>query len=232
MAYTNDLVRLATSARLSISAREPGAHAASGVQRHPRGIPHVARARRAAVRPRRGAPRAATRRDQSELRDPVRFWTAMADLPPARKPPRGAGRAPAPASSATGTIRASSPGARGSAASATRASWRSPSTTAAGSLERRRSSSRPGSRGRRRSSGTASRSTIRRSSGERCAAPIRSSRSAAAGCSAGLPPTAAGSSSRLRACRWSRRDLLTAMGAETANVHIGSGPRRIAAVSR
>ena len=58
MAYTNDLVRLATSAATVDRGGDPRAHASRGVQRDPRGLPEIARARRTAVRARRGAPRA------------------------------------------------------------------------------------------------------------------------------------------------------------------------------
>ena len=126
MAYTNDLVRLATSARLSISAGNAGAHPPRGVQRHPRGIPDFARARWPSVRPRRGAPRAAPRRELGAARPGSvldRDGRSPAGSPAdARRRSRSCA-----ASSAHGEIRATSPGARGSAASATRASSRSPS---------------------------------------------------------------------------------------------------------
>ena len=85
MAYTNDLVRLATSARLSISARTlvltPRAACAAILDGYRAsllrgGRPFVL----AEAHP-------VLRHDaQSELRDPVRFWTAMGGLPPARHP--------------------------------------------------------------------------------------------------------------------------------------------------
>ena len=86
MAYTNDLVRLATSARLSISAGTlvltpraacsailDGYHAS--LERG--GKPFVLAEKHPVLR----------HDAQSELRDPVRFWTAMAALPPARHLP-------------------------------------------------------------------------------------------------------------------------------------------------
>jgi Uncharacterized protein conserved in bacteria (DUF2252) len=85
MAYTNDLVRLATSARLSISA--------GSLILTPRAACNaILEGYRTSIR-RGGKPfvlaeqHPVLRRDaQSELRDPVRFWTAMTDLPPARRP--------------------------------------------------------------------------------------------------------------------------------------------------
>src|SRR3984885_10636894 len=85
MAYTSDLVRLATSARLSISA--------GNLVLTPRAACNAILEGYRASLERRGRPfvlaeeHHVLRRDAtSELRDPVRFWTAMADLPPARRP--------------------------------------------------------------------------------------------------------------------------------------------------
>ena len=201
MAYTNDLVRLATSARLSISAGTLVLTPRAACNAILEGYRTSHRTRRPAVRPRRGAPRAPPRRAVGAAR-PGRFWTAMGDLPPARRP-LAAAVSLLRRQFGAGRIRATSPGARGSGASGTRASSRSPSTPAAGSLERPRSSSPPASPGRRALPGP-SRSTTRRSSGARCGARIPSSRSAGAGCFAGSRPTAAGSSSRSRASPPSR----------------------------
>lgn len=85
MAYTNDLVRLATSARLSISA--------GTLVLTPRAACNaILEGYRSSIR-RGGRPfvlaeeHAVLRRDADlELRDPVRFWTGMANLPPARRP--------------------------------------------------------------------------------------------------------------------------------------------------
>jgi len=85
MAYTNDLVRLATSARLSISA--------GALVLTPRTACNaILEGYRSSLK-RGGRPfvlaeehRVLRRDAQSELRDPVRFWTAMVDLPPARRP--------------------------------------------------------------------------------------------------------------------------------------------------
>ena len=85
MAYTNDLVRLATSARLSISAGSliitPRAAcnaiiAGYRAETHRGGRPFVLAEEHPVLR----------HDAQSELRDPVRFWTAMGDLPTARRP--------------------------------------------------------------------------------------------------------------------------------------------------
>ena len=85
MAYTNDLVRLATSARLSISA--------GTLVLTPRAACNAILEGYHASLLRGGRPfvlaeeHAVLRHDaDSELRDPVRFWTGMADLPPARRP--------------------------------------------------------------------------------------------------------------------------------------------------
>ncbi len=85
MAYTNDLVRLATSARLSISA--------GSLVLTPRAACNAILEGYRTSLDRGGRPfvlaeeHHVLRRDaQSELRDPVRFWTAMTDLPPARRP--------------------------------------------------------------------------------------------------------------------------------------------------
>jgi hypothetical protein len=85
MAYTNDLVRLATSARLSISAGSltltPRAACNAILEGYGSSIERGGRPFVLAEEHR------VLRRDaQSELRDPVRFWSAMAGLPPARKP--------------------------------------------------------------------------------------------------------------------------------------------------
>ncbi len=85
MAYTNDLVRLATSARLSIGdgtlVLTPRAACNAILEGYRTsleagGKPFVLAEQHRVLR----------RDAQSELRDPVRFWTAMTDLPPARKP--------------------------------------------------------------------------------------------------------------------------------------------------
>jgi hypothetical protein len=85
MAYANDLVRLATSARLSIGA--------GTLILTPRAACNAILEGYRASLERRGRPfvlaeeHHVLRRDaQSELRDPVRFWTAMTGLPPARRP--------------------------------------------------------------------------------------------------------------------------------------------------
>ena len=85
MAYTNDLVRLATSARLSISA--------GTLVLTPRAACNAILAGYRTSLERGGRPfvlaeeHHVLRRDaNSELRDPVRFWTAMNDLPKARRP--------------------------------------------------------------------------------------------------------------------------------------------------
>ena len=230
MAYTNDLVRLATSARLSIGAGTlvltPRAACNAILEGYRTSIESGGRPFVLAEEHR------VLRRDaQSELRDPVRFWTAMTDLPPARKPAGRGVSAARPRVPPARTILGSSRGEPGSAASAIRASSRSRSTAAAGSLARPRSSSHPGSPGRRRS-GTASPihypTIVRRA--VRCADPFLEIRDRwvlrrlAPDCSR-IEFTVA----RLPA---EQSDLLTAMGAETANVHLGSGARRIAAVSR
>ena len=85
MAYTNDLVRLATSARLSISGGTlvltPRAACNAILEGYRTSIERGGRPFVLAEA------HAVLRRDaQSELRDPVRFWTAMADLPPTRRP--------------------------------------------------------------------------------------------------------------------------------------------------
>jgi hypothetical protein len=85
MAYTNDLVRLATSARLSISAGTmvltPRAACNAILEGYRSSIKRGGRPFVLAEEHR------VLRLDaQSELRDPVRFWTAMVDLPPARRP--------------------------------------------------------------------------------------------------------------------------------------------------
>ena len=85
MAYTNDLVRLATSARLSISAGTlvltPRAACNAILEGYRTSIERGGRPFVLAEK------HPVLRRDaQSELRDPVRFWTAMGDLPPARRP--------------------------------------------------------------------------------------------------------------------------------------------------
>jgi hypothetical protein len=85
MAYTNDLVRLATSARFAIGAGAlvltPRAACNAILEGYRSsleagGKPFVLAEEHHVLR----------RDAQSELRDPVRFWSAMADLPPARKP--------------------------------------------------------------------------------------------------------------------------------------------------
>ena len=85
MAYTNDLVRLATSARLSISAGTmvltPRAACNAILEGYRSSIKRWGRPFVLAEEHR------VLRRDAlSELRDPVRFWTAMVDLPPATRP--------------------------------------------------------------------------------------------------------------------------------------------------
>jgi Uncharacterized protein conserved in bacteria (DUF2252) len=85
MAYTNDLVRLATSARLSISAGTlllaPRAACAAILEGYRESIERGGRPFVLAEK------HPVLRHDaQSELRDPVRFWAAMAALPPARRP--------------------------------------------------------------------------------------------------------------------------------------------------
>jgi uncharacterized protein (DUF2252 family) len=85
MAYTNDLVRLATSARLSIAAGTliltPRAACSAILEGYRSsmqagGRPFVLAEHHHVLR----------RDAESELRDPVRFWTAMVDLPRARRP--------------------------------------------------------------------------------------------------------------------------------------------------
>ncbi len=89
MAYTNDLVRLATSARFAIGAGAlvltPRAACNAILEGYSKtveagGKPFVLAEEHRVLR----------RDAQSELRDPVRFWSAMVDLPPARKPPTAA----------------------------------------------------------------------------------------------------------------------------------------------
>ena len=85
MAYTNDLVRLATSARLSISAGTlvltPRAACNAILEGYRTSLEAGGRPFVLAEEHR------VLRRDaQSELRDPERFWTAMTGLPAARRP--------------------------------------------------------------------------------------------------------------------------------------------------
>jgi hypothetical protein len=91
LAYTNDLVRLATSARLSIDAGTlqitPRAACAAILDGYRDGIagdglPFVLAEEHPVLRG----------EAQSELRNPVTFWTRMGGLPPVRKPPADAVR--------------------------------------------------------------------------------------------------------------------------------------------
>ena len=135
------------------------------------------------------------RRDaHSELRDPVRFWTAMNDLPPARRPlaaavsllrrqfrndeaPRYVTRRAGLGSLGHPRIVAIAEHSGGWIAREAKELVASGVAWAVGDAPQR------------------SRSTTRRSSAGRCAAPTPSSRYAVAGCCAGSRPTAAGSSS-------------------------------------
>jgi uncharacterized protein (DUF2252 family) len=228
MAYTNDLVRLATSARLSISA--------GTLVLTPRAACNAILEGYRTSLERGGRPfvlaeeHHVLRRDaNSELRDPVRFWTAMNDLPKARRP--------LPA-----------------AVSLLRRQFRSGETPR---YVTRRAGL--GSLGHPRFVAMAEHAGgwIAREAKELVASGV----AWAAGDSPKVPihyPTIVRRAVRcadpfleLRG-RWVLRrlapdcsrieftvarlaaeqtDLLRAMGAETANVHVGSGPRRLAAVS-
>jgi hypothetical protein len=228
MAYTNDLVRLATSARLSI--------AAGSLILTPRAACNaILEGYRTSIE-RGGKPfvlaedhRVLRRDAASELRDPVRFWTAMVDLPAARRPvpaavallrrqfrrgedPRLVTRRAGLGSLGHPRVVAFAEHSGGWIAREVKELVASAVAWAAGS---------PGSVAIHYPT------IVRRA--VRCADPFLEVRGRwvlrrlAPDCSR-IEFTVA----RLAA---EQTELLHAMGAETANVHIGSGPRRLAAVS-
>jgi hypothetical protein len=228
MAYTNDLVRLATSARLSISA--------GNLVLTPRAACNAILEGYRASLERRGRPfvlaeeHHVLRRDAtSELRDPVRFWTAMADLPPARRPraepvallrrqfrdgddARYVTRRAGLGSLGHPRIVAIAEHAGGWIAREVKELVASGVAWAAGS------------------SGTVPihyPTIVRRA--VRCADPFLEVRSRWV--LRRLAPDCSRIDFTVARLPVDQTDLLRAMGAETANVHIGSGPRRIAAVS-
>jgi uncharacterized protein (DUF2252 family) len=229
MAYTNDLVRLATSARLSISSGTlvltPRAACNAILEGYRTSLERGGRPFVLAEEHR------VLRRDaQSELRDPVRFWTTMADLPPAQRPP----------TAAVGLLRARFRGVDDPRYVTRRAGLGSlghPRIVAiaehSGGWIAREAKELVGS-GVAWAAGSSTSvplhypTIVRRA--VRCADPFLEIRRRwvlrrlAPDCSR-IEFTVA----RLPA---DQTDLLTAMGAETANVHIGSGPRRVAAVRR
>ena len=228
MAYTNDLVRLATSARLSISA--------GNLVLTPRTACNAILEGYRASLERGGRPfvlaeeHHVLRRDAtSELRDPVRFWIAMADLPPARRPraepvallrrqfrneddPRYVTRRAGLGSLGHPRMVAIAEHAGGWIAREVKELVASGVAWAAGS------------------SGTAPihyPTIVRRA--VRCADPFLEVRSRWV--LRRLAPDCSRIDFTVARLPVDQTDLLRAMGAETANVHIGSGPRRISAVS-
>jgi Uncharacterized protein conserved in bacteria (DUF2252) len=228
MAYTNDLVRLATSARLSI--------AAGSLVLTPRAACNAILEGYRTSLERGGRPfvlaeeHHVLRRDaQSELRDPVRFWTAMIALPPARRPV-------AAAVSLLGRKFRSTEGPRYVTRRAGLGSLGHPRLVAmaehSGGWIAREAKAlvASGAAWAMGSEGTVPihyPTIVRRA--VRCADPFLEIRSRwvvrrlAPDCSR-IDFTVA----RLAA---EQTELLHAMGAETANVHMGSGARRITAVS-
>ncbi len=231
MAYTNDLVRLATSARFSISAGTLVLTPRAACNAILEGYRTSIRARWQAVRPCRGTPGAPPRRRTRSCE--IRFasgrrWPISRRLA-ARWPRRS-------------HCCAASSDAREDPRYVTRraglGSLGHPRIVAiaehSGRLDRARGKGAgraPGWRGRW-AARQACRSTTRRSSAGRCDAPIPSSRSAVAGCSAGLRPTAAGSSSRSRGSRPSRPSCSTPWAPRRPTSTSGRERGRIAAVSR
>jgi hypothetical protein len=229
MAYTNDLVRLATSARLSIGAgaliMSPKAACNAILEGYRTSIeaggrPFVLAEEHPVLR----------RDAQSELRDPVRFWTAMTDLPPARKPDAAAVRLlnrefgseddPRFVTRRAGLGSLGHP--RIVAISEHRGGW------IAREAKQLVASGVAWAKGGGGGVPIHYPTIVRRA--VRCADPFLEIRDRwvlrrlAPDCSR-IEFTVA----RLPA---EQSDLLTAMGAEAANVHLGSGARRIAAVSR
>lgn len=229
MAYTNDLVRLATSARLSISAGTlvltPRAACSAILEGYRASLERGGRPFVLAEE------HPVLRHDaQSELRDPVRFWAAMADLPPARRPAAAAvtllrrqlrtSEAPRYVTRRAGLGSLGHP--RIVAIAEHSGGW------IAREAKEMVASGVAWAKG---GAGTAPLhypTIVRRA--VRCADPFLEIRGRwvlrrlAPDCSR-IEFTVA----RLAA---DQTELLHAMGAETANVHIGSGARRIAAVSR
>ncbi len=227
MAYTNDLVRLATSARLSISAGTliltPRAACNAILEGYRSSLEHGGRPFVLAEH------HPVLRRDADlELRDPVKFWGAMADLPPARRP----------AAAAVALLRRQIGSASGPRYVTRRAGLGSlghPRIVAvaerSGGWVAREAKALVASGVAWAQGGAGSApihypTIVRRAI--RCADPFLEIRGRwvlrrlAPDCSR-IEFTVA----RLPA---DQTELLHAMGAETANVHAGSGPRRIAAV--
>lgn len=229
MAYTNDLVRLATSARFAIGAGAlvltPRAACNAILEGYRKtieagGKPFVLAEEHHVLR----------RDAQSELRDPVRFWTAMVDLPPARKPPAAAvsvlqrelNRMDDPHF----VIRRAGLGSLGHprivAIAEHKGGW------IAREAKELVASGVAWAKGEAGAVPIHYPTIVRRA--VRCADPFLEIRGRwvlrrlAPDCSR-IEFTVA----RLPA---EQSDLLTAMGAEAANVHIGSGPQRVAAVAR
>jgi hypothetical protein len=229
MAYTNDLVRLATSARLSIGAGSlvltPRAACNAILEGYRKSIESGGKPFVLAEEHR------VLRRDaDSELRDPVRFWSAMTNLPPARKPVAAAvsllKREFRGADDPRFVTRRAGLGSLGHprivAISEHRGGW------IAREAKELVASGVAWAKGGNASVPIHYPTIVRRA--VRCADPFLEIRRRwvlrrlAPDCSR-IDFTVA----RLPA---EQSDLLTAMGAEAANVHLGSGARRMAAVSR
>jgi hypothetical protein len=229
MSYANDLVRLATSARFAIGAGAlvltPRAACNAILEGYSKtieagGKPFVLAEEHHVLR----------RDAQSELRDPVRFWTAMVDLPPARKPPAAAvsllqrelNRVDDPRFVTRRAGLGSLGHPRVVAIAEHKGGW------IAREAKELVGSGVAWAKGSGTSIPIHYPTIVRRA--VRCADPFLEIRGRwilrrlAPDCSR-IEFTVA----RLPA---EQSDLLTAMGAEAANVHLGSGSRRIAAVSR
>ena len=227
MAYTNDLVRLATSARLSIGSGtmqlSPRAACAAILEGYRSGVdsggrPFVLAEEHAVLRG----------EAESELRDPVPFWHRLNGLPDAQRPP----------ATAVALLRAAARGAEGARLVSRRAGL--------GSLGHPRIvviAERSGGRIAREAkalvgSGAAWASTpaaaprihyatISRRA-VRCPDPFLEVRGTWV--VRRLAPDCSRIDFTVASTAGDQTQLLKAMGAETANVHLGSGPRRIDAV--
>jgi uncharacterized protein (DUF2252 family) len=229
MAYTNDLVRLATSARLSISAGTlvltPRAACNAILEGYRKSIESGGRPFVLAEEHR------VLRRDaQSELRDPVRFWAAMVDLPPARKPVAAAvsllNREFRGADDPRFVTRRAGLGSLGHprivAITEHRGGW------IAREAKQLVASGVAWAKGEGVSAPIHYPTIVRRA--VRCMDPFLEIRGRWV--LRRLAPDCSRIEFTIARLAAEQSDLLTAMGAETANVHIGSGARRIAAVSR